>query len=98
VTILAEASVAEKANFFSGEHLAGQNSWEENIKQSGAVVKDTGWKAQHRLFTQHPIEEHGSGEYGCPIEYDSRSCFGEFYLPLAKGGEEGFYQTMSSLL
>jgi hypothetical protein len=32
VTILAEASVVEKADFFSGEHLAGQNSWEDDIK------------------------------------------------------------------
>jgi hypothetical protein len=55
VAILAKASVAEKANFFSGEHLAGQNSWEDDIKQSAAVVKHAGWKAQHRLSTQHPV-------------------------------------------
>lgn len=42
LSILTEASMAEKADFLSGEHLAGQNPWEDDIKQSGAVVKDTG--------------------------------------------------------
>ena len=40
----AEASMAEKADFFSVEYLPGKDSWKDQIKQGGIMVKDTSRK------------------------------------------------------
>jgi len=36
--------MAEKADFFSVEYLTGKDSWKDQIKQGGMMVKDTSWK------------------------------------------------------